>query len=130
MRVEVFQVSTLSKGIVRFRCESGVASGRWMGSNLATVGQFDVEIEVPEEVVNWTTTLSGIGCLSEIAGRETATLITGQIIRFDDAGDSVMEIRLGTDVLLIEISDRNFEIPKEGYISFRAPEIQLYPYDL
>ena len=55
MRVEVLQVLAPPQGIVRFRCEFGVGSGRWMGSNPAEVGQFDVEIEIPEEVAEWTT---------------------------------------------------------------------------
>ncbi len=129
MRVEVLQVLAPSQGIVRFKCESGIASGRWMGSNPAEVGQFDVEIEVPEDVADWTADPSGATSLSE-AGAESATLITGQVVRFDDGDDSVVEIRVGSDILLIEIPNRRSELTVEGFISFRAPEIQLYPYDL
>lgn len=130
MRVEVLQVLAPSQGIVRFRCESGTASGRWMGRNPAKVGQFDVEIEVPEEVAEWTAIPSGDTSLSEAIGAESGSLITGEVVRFDDGDDSVVEVRVGSDILLIEIPNRRSELPTEGLISFRAPEIQLYPYDL
>lgn len=130
MRVEVLQVLDSSQGIVRFSCESGIASGRWMGSNPADLGKFDVEIEVPEEVAEWTAVPSGVTSLSEVAGAESAALIVGSVVRFDDGDDSVAEIRVGSDILLIEITNRRSELLVEGLISFRAPEIQLYPYDL
>lgn len=129
MRVEVLQVLAPSQGIVRFTCESGIATGRWMGANSAEVGQFDVEIEFPEEVADWTAGPSGVTSLSE-AGADSATLITGRVVRFGDGDDSVVEIRVGSDILLIEIPNRRPELTVEGFISFRAPEIQLYPYDL
>lgn len=130
MRVEVLQVLDSVQGIVYFRCESGAASGRWMGSNPAEMGQFDIEIEVPEEVAEWAAVPWGVTSLSEAAGAESAALITGEVVRFDDGDDSVVEIRVGADILLIEIPNRRSELPVEGLISFRVPEIQLYPYEL
>lgn len=94
------------------------------------MGQFDVEIEVPEEITEWTEVPSGVTSLSENLDVETAVFITGEVVRFDDGDDSVVEIRVGSDILLIEIPNRRSELPSEGLISFRAPEIQLYPYDL
>ncbi|WP_329092256.1 hypothetical protein [Streptosporangium sp. NBC_01469] len=128
--MEVLQVLDSSQGIVRFRCESGVASGRWMGSNPAKTGQFDIEIEVPEEVAEWAAVPSGVTSLSEAAGAEPVALITGEVVRFNDSDDSVIEIRVGTAILLIEIPNRRSELSVEGLISFQAPEIQLYPYEL
>lgn len=130
MRVEVLQALSPSQGIVCFRCEAGVASGRWMGSNPAEVGQFDVEIEVPGEVAEWTAAPSGVASLSEASGAESVTIITGEVVRFDDGDDSVVEIRVGSDILLIEIPNRRSDLPLKGLISFRVPNIQLYPYDL
>ncbi|MDP9862651.1 MULTISPECIES: hypothetical protein [Streptosporangium] len=128
--MEVLQVLDPSRGTVSFRCESGAASGRWMGESSAKMGQFDVEIEVPEEITEWTEVPSGVTSLSENLDVETAVFITGEVVRFDDGDDSVVEIRVGSDILLIEIPNRRSELPSEGLISFRAPEIQLYPYDL
>lgn len=129
MRLEVRQVLDPSKGVVRFTCESGVASGRWMGPNPAEVGYFDVEIEVSECVTGWTAGSSDVTPLSQVDG-DSGTLITGRVVRSGDGDDPVVEVRVGTDILLIEISDRRAELPVEGLISFWAPEIQLYPYDL
>ncbi|MCL6736484.1 hypothetical protein [Streptomyces neyagawaensis] len=130
MRVEVLEILDPAQRIVRFRCESGTASGRWMGSALVEAGRYDVELEVPEEVVEWTAEASGTASLAEAAGTERAALITGQVVGYDDGDDPVVEIRVGPDILLVEIPERRQELLREGFISFRAPEIQLYPYDL
>ncbi|MFI7535491.1 hypothetical protein [Streptosporangium sp. NPDC049376] len=128
--MEILQVLDPAQGIVQFRCESGTASGRWMGKRPAKPGHFDIEIEVPEEVTEWTFASSDTTSLSEATGAGTATIIAGSVIRFDDGDDSIVEIRVGKDILLIEITNRRSELPVEGQISFCAPEIQLYPYDL
>ncbi|MFJ7056993.1 hypothetical protein ACK8N7_11680 [Streptomyces griseobrunneus] len=128
--MKVLQVLDPSQGIVRFRCESGVVSGRWMGRDPAHLEKFDVEIEVPEEVAEWALVSAGVTSLSEVAGVAPAALIVGSVVRFDDGDDSVVEIRVGSDILLIEITNRRSELLVESLISFRAPEVQLYPYDL
>jgi hypothetical protein len=128
MRVEVLQVLDPSQGIVRFRCEFGVASGRWMGSNLAEMGQFDIEIEVPEEVSEWAAVPSGVTSLAEADGAKSGALITGEVVRFDDGDDSVVEIGVGMDILLIEIPNRRSKLSVKGLVSCQAPEMQLYPY--
>ncbi|WP_144023886.1 hypothetical protein [Amycolatopsis keratiniphila] len=100
-----------------------------MGSEPADVGQFNVEIEVPEEVTDWMVVSAAATSLSEAAAG-SATLITGRVVRFDEGDDSVVEVRVGSDVLLIEFPNRRSELPVEGFISFQASEIHLYPYDL
>jgi hypothetical protein len=101
-----------------------------MGSSPAAVGQFDVEIEVPEEVAEWVAAPSGSASLSEVVGAESVTLITGEVVKSGDDDDSVVEMRVGSDILLIEISNRRSELPVGGFISLQVPEVQLYPYDL
>ena len=130
MRVEVLDVLDRAQRIVRFRCESGTASGRWMGSTPVETGQLDVELEIPEVVTEWTAAASDTASLAEAAGTGCAALITGQVVRYDDGDDQVVEIRVGSGILLIEIPDRRSELVPEGFISFRTPEVQLYPYDL
>lgn len=130
MRVEVLQVLDPSQGIVRFKCESGVASGRWVGAKIADLGTFDVEIEITEEVEEWALSSSSTTSLSEIGGEERAVWIVGSVVRLCDGGDSVVEIRVGSDLILVEIASRRSELFKESLISLRVPEIQLYPYDL
>ncbi|MBL0803242.1 hypothetical protein AAG656_06350 [Streptomyces albidoflavus] len=106
------------------------ASGRWTGSNPAEVGCSDVEIEVPECVTGWTAGSAGVAPLSQ-AGADSGTLITGRVVGFGDGDDAVVEVRVGSDILLLEIPNRRSELPAvEGWISFRASQIQLYPHDL
>lgn len=130
MRVEVLRVVDPSRGTVSFTSDFGAASGRWMGPNPARAGQFDVEIEVPEEVTEWATLASDVTALSEGAGADPGILITGEVVRVGGSGDPVVEIRVGSDIVLIEIPDRRSEVPVAGMISLRVPEILLYPYDL
>ena len=130
MRVEILQVLDPSRGIVRFKCEYGDVSGRWRGSKPAGLGKFDVEIDVPEEVEEWDAASSEATPLSEIPGAEHAVLIVGSVVRFDNGDDSVVEIRVGSDVLLVEIENRRSQLLVDGFISFHVSEIQLYPYDL
>ncbi|WP_326582015.1 hypothetical protein OG889_25145 [Streptomyces sp. NBC_00481] len=128
--MEVLETLACSQRIVRVRCEFGTVSGRWMGSDPVGTGRFDVELEVPEEVAEWTAADSGAASLSEAAGTGRAALITGQVVRYDDGDDPVVEIRVGSDILLIEIPNRRSELVRDGFISFRTPELRLYPYEL
>ncbi|MFJ2092138.1 hypothetical protein ACIOEW_23135 [Streptomyces sp. NPDC087901] len=130
MRVEVIQVLAPSHEFVRFECDSGTASGRWMGLGPAELGQFDVEIEVPEEVAEWTAVPSGDTSISGGVGRGHAANMVCRVLGFDEGDDSVVGVRVGLDIILIEILNRRSEIPLGGLISFRTPEIQIYPYDL
>ncbi|WP_172383455.1 hypothetical protein [Streptomyces sp. MNP-20] len=94
------------------------------------MGQFDVEIEVPGDVTEWVSVPSGVASLSEVAGAESVTLITGKVVKSGDGDDSVVELRVGSDILLVEIPNQRAELPVGGFISFQVPEVQLYPYDL
>jgi len=120
IRVEIVPVLAPAEVLVRFRSGSAFASGRWMGSSPVNVGQLDVEIEIPEEVVEWMTVRSGDTSLSETAETESDTILTGQVVRFDDGDDSIIEIRVGSDILLIEIPDRR-DMARGELISFRGP---------
>lgn len=101
-----------------------------MGPNPADTGQFDVEIEVPEEVTEWVTAPSSTASLSKVAGTDLVTLVTGEVVKFNDDDDPVVGIRVGSDIILIEIPNLRSELPIKGFISFQVPELQLYPYDL
>ncbi|WP_367039529.1 hypothetical protein [Streptomyces sp. Je 1-332] len=54
------------------------------------MGQFDVEIEVPEVVAEWTAVPSGVASLSAV-GAEPGFLISDEVVRFGDGEDSVVE---------------------------------------
>ncbi|GAB2601071.1 hypothetical protein [Kribbella endophytica] len=128
MKVELLQVEP--SGHVRFTCEIGTAIGRWMGPNAATAGQFHVEFEIPEDVTDWVPASPGPAALAEVPGEGHAALITAEVLGLTKGDDAVVELRLGSDVLLIEVPHRRSELSVEDLISFRVPEIQLYPYEL
>ncbi|GAB3415302.1 hypothetical protein [Flindersiella endophytica] len=131
MRVEVLRTTEGSQGIVFFRCESGTASGRWMGADPAGVGQFDVELEIPQEVTDWAPASTNATSLSNAGGADDLdTFVTCEIVQLDHGDDPVVEARLGADILLIEIPHRRSELVAKKLITFRAPEIQLYPFNV
>lgn len=128
MRVEILKVLDPSQGIVSFRCAYGAALARWMGADPARQGTFDVEIEVPEAVAEWVPVASGSVSLEGL--EHFWVRITGEVVGVGEGDDPVVEIRVGSDVLLIEIPDRRPELHAAHLVSFRAAEVQLYPYDL
>jgi hypothetical protein len=130
MRIEVLKVVDPPQGVVSFRCESGTANGFWKGSRSAEVAEFDVEIEVPEEVAEWVPSASGSTSLSGITEDAFAVLVTGEVVACGSDDDPVVELRVGAGVILAEITDRRSELSVGDLISFRTPEIHLYPYDV
>ncbi|MFC0556126.1 hypothetical protein ACFFHJ_35000 [Planotetraspora thailandica] len=118
-----------AQGIVSFRCEIGTATGRWKGSTPANEGFYDVEFEIPEEVQEWEEPAPGVPAISEI-GEDVR--VTGEVLGVGEEDDHVVELRTGTDILLIEIPDagRRARLKPHDVISFRSPEIWLYPYQL
>lgn len=62
--------------------------------------------------------------------REGDIKSSGVVVRLDNGDDSVVEIRMGSGIFLINITNRRSELLVKSIISFSAPEIQLYSYDL
>lgn len=130
MKVDVLRILDPSQDVVFFSCESGSAPGRWMGGKPVGSGEFNVEIEIPEEVAEWTAASSGRTVISRVSESGSDVRIECEVVRFDDKADSVVEVRLGSDILLVEILSRRSELSVGALISFQVPEIQLYPYDI
>ncbi|MFC8965476.1 hypothetical protein [Streptomyces sp. NPDC057094] len=128
MRVDVAQICSLDDRIVYFTCAVGSSFARWMGSGPVGVGQFHVEIEIPEEVAEWSVDASRQASVSTVD--EVDVLVTGEVVRLGEDGDPVVEVRLGTDILLVEMARTQRELVVNEFISFRVTEIQLYPYEV
>jgi hypothetical protein len=101
-----------------------------MGAGPAQLGSFDVEIEVPEEVVEWRTATSADTAISGSFESDSNVRIDCEVMSFDAGDDSVVQVRLGSDVLLVEVVSRRSDLSVGDLISFTVPEVQLYPYDL
>ncbi|MEU9131168.1 hypothetical protein AB0D08_24200 [Kitasatospora sp. NPDC048540] len=131
MRVQITRVLEATPGLVEFRCELGRAVGAWMGSTAARHGEFDVEIEVQEEISTWTVLdAPSPGSIVGGAGDASQISITGTVVDIGEADDPVVGIRLGPDVLLIEAPDRKWEVSRGTGVLLNVHAVQLYPIDL
>lgn len=130
MRAEVRKILDPSRGVVFFSCESGSAPGRWMGESPPRLGLCYVEIEVPDEIEEWTVAASNATGLYGDSESGSDVRVECEVLRFDDSDDSVVEVRLGSDIVMIEILNRRSDLSVGALISCRVPEIQLYPYIL
>ena len=129
MRVEVLKVLDPSQGLVFFSSDFGSASGRWMGPHELRTGEFDIEFDLPE-VEEWTVATSAEAALSGAAEPGSEVWITCQVERVRGGDDTVVTVRTGPYLTYVEILNRRPELPEGGLISFRVPEIRLYPYDM
>ena len=127
VRVEVLRVLDPVREIVFFSCAAGSAPGRWMGAEPAHTGFFDIEFEVPDDITEWTSaaTASGISGTPE-AGAEVR--VECEVERVGDGDDSVVAVRLGSGILLVEVPDGRSSLTAGDLISFRTSEILLHPY--
>ncbi len=121
MRVEITEA--LADGSVRFESAAGAARARWHG--VARAGQWDVELEIPDEVLAWTALEAATGSIS---GAGEQARITGRIAGFDPA-DQLVTLEVANGLALVEIVAPTSEIRVGAWLSFSA-ELHLYPVSL
>ncbi|MFS8096309.1 hypothetical protein LFM09_04140 [Lentzea alba] len=126
MRVDVLKVLDPAEGIVFFRGDFGSASGRWKGHEPAETGHFAVEFTLPA-AEEWTAATCEEPALSGAAEPGSDVWFRCQVERVYD--DAVVVARMGPHIFYVEIPNRTSELPEGRFISFRVPEIELYPYD-
>ncbi|MET8763936.1 hypothetical protein [Lentzea sp. NPDC004782] len=126
MRIDVLEVLDPSRGWVFFSSDFGSASGRWTNPDVRT-GQFDVEFSLPQ-VEEWKAEGSGEAALSGAAEPGAAVWIRCQVEQVHDGDDTVVIVRMGPHIMYVEILNRRADLPEGNLISFRVPEIRLYPY--
>lgn len=131
MKVQVVRVCDSTQGIVAFSSEVGSAIGRWMGRGEARIGEFYVEIEIPEEVDEWrrATTVEA-NSISSNSTDEPDVNITAEVIGVGEGDDRVVDLRLGTAVLMIEVANGGNTPAVGDVITFRTVDLQLYPFSL
>ncbi|MFC1416548.1 hypothetical protein [Streptacidiphilus cavernicola] len=87
-----------------------------------------MEIDVPEEVTDWTVAPPSPG---SIEGPEGGTVtVTGTVIGVGEEDDPVVELRVGDGILLVETDDSRRALAPGGSVAFRTSRILLHPYDL
>jgi hypothetical protein len=131
MRVEITRVLDPSEGRVAFRCAVGHASGCWAGSAPARLGEFDVELEIPEDITQWTVLdAPAPGSIAGGVEGDPSVSITGTVVDIGEGDDPIVGVRLGPDIILIEAPDRKWEITPGDVVSLRVSVVRLYPYQL
>ncbi|MBV6700200.1 hypothetical protein [Kitasatospora aureofaciens] len=131
MRVEITRVLDATTARVAFRCAVGQASGHWAGRAPAAPGEFDVELEIPEEIADWT--VLGAPAAGSIVGDisgQAGVSITATVGGVGEGDDTVVELRLGSDILLVEAPARRWEVSPGEVVALHVPSVRLYPYDL
>lgn len=129
MRVEIIRLLDVEEGRVVFRSELGQAPGYWAGPNPARLGEFDVELEIPEVIDRWAVLETPSPGSIEGDG-EVGVSITGRVVTVGEGDDPVVGIRVGSDVVLVEAPDRKGEIIPGDVVSLAVSRILIYPYRL
>ncbi|GGP59187.1 hypothetical protein [Streptomyces abikoensis] len=126
MRIDITRVLEAESGAVCFSAPVGRGRGLWRGAVPPEVGAYDVEFEVPDVVRSWGLVPSaGWGVEGDDEG---GVSVTGVVERIDD--DSVVALRIQSDVLLVEILDGPRPVAVGDCLRFTAPRLELYPYEL
>ncbi|MFG2338766.1 hypothetical protein [Streptomyces yangpuensis] len=116
---------------VTFRCRAGHgnAVARWMGDPLPPQGtDAFIELTLPAPVTEWVP--ASPTASQDMAIGPAGVVVTGEVLGVGGPGDPVVELRVGTDVLLVEVA-RGGDGPEPGRrISFVSPLIEAYPYEL
>ncbi|MFD8638065.1 hypothetical protein [Streptomyces sp. NPDC059533] len=117
--------------VVAFRCNAGhgAAVARWMGDELPEQGtQAFVELTVAEPISDWRPVEPTAG--RALAVEPDGIAVTGEVLAIGGPGDPVVDLRVGTDVVLIEVGCGKDELRAGGHISFVTFALEAYPYSL
>ncbi|WP_159049086.1 hypothetical protein [Streptomyces sp. NRRL B-3648] len=118
-----------------FKGPSGQAWAQWCGSEMPQVGALaDVEVDVPDAITRWDTVDGPATVASDTPG--SPVRIRGVVATVDE--DSVIAVRVGADIILVEFADPNGSVqpaqvakPRVGdAIEFTTPQINIHPYSV
>ncbi|MGW5280017.1 hypothetical protein ACWERI_11215 [Streptomyces collinus] len=139
MRIQILDLSpsatTGAAPAVAFSGACGLAWARWCGLEMPEVGDFaDVEVDIPDEITSWAV---ADGPALVVSGAPGAPVrIRGSVEAADE--DSVMAVRVGADMLLVEVAGSAASLlpghagkPRVGdSIEFTTPRIEVHPYSI
>ncbi|MGW2016695.1 hypothetical protein [Streptomyces sp. NPDC001927] len=102
-----------------------------MGDQVAHEGEFFVELEVPDEVVEWSQVLdSGSSKIFSDPNDQSAITIVGEVLRVGEDDDPVVDLGVGSFPLMVETLERKSDLAEGQLISFRPRRVEIHPYDL
>ncbi|MFF4013091.1 hypothetical protein [Streptomyces sp. NPDC001717] len=117
--------------VVAFRCNAGHggAVARWMGKKLPEQGtRAVVELTVDEVVSDWRPVEPTAG--RALAVEHDGIAVTGEVLAIGGQEDPVVDLKVGTDVVLVEIGRRKDELRIGMHVSFVTFALEVYPYAL
>ncbi|GAA2024100.1 hypothetical protein GCM10009839_22350 [Catenulispora yoronensis] len=141
MRVEIARVADVG-GAVEFRCDAGTAVGYWEGRPPSVGDVVDVEVDVPDDVTEWSVRGDVVAGVLEVMGDGTRVRVAGTV---EEIGDPVVVLRVGSGVILVEFVDGELvvggsagasvvgggpELSVGSVVEFVVPRIRLFPTNL
>ncbi|MET9423512.1 hypothetical protein ABZY06_22820 [Streptomyces sp. NPDC006540] len=109
---------------VTFTSSLGQAWGRWCGKGVPSVGNHTVEFDVPGVIESWSEVEGAAAIVGDY--RDGIVLVRGVIESVDE--DGVAGLRVGTDVLLIDVPQNAERVRVGMVVEFTAEQIDIYPY--
>ncbi|MEV4872194.1 hypothetical protein [Streptomyces syringium] len=129
MEIEVMRSPASVIDPVEFSSPAGNAWGAWKGRGYPSPGTYHVEFEIPEEITSWEPSGTTEGKIEgEWHGMARHVSISGVVENVDD--DAVVSLRVGTDVVLVEMASCARTVHAGEAITFKTPALDLYPYQL
>lgn len=115
------------RGLVEFASPVGRAHGKWKGDEIPRRGvQYRVEVEIPDGASVGREPLVPTGFLAD--DEQGGTIISGTVESV--AEDGVVVLRIGPDIVLLELVEPALMPQPAQVMSLNVPEIALYPYEL
>ncbi len=131
MKVRITQIvqARPEAATVRFSAMVGDAEARWHGARPLEGGEYQAEIAIPD-VLTWG---DGIRPTAGQPGflfpKGHAVGLTGQMVRLGE--DGVAEIRLGDDIVLVEVAGlAGIDAPLPCIVEIAVPRLELYDANL
>ncbi|GGW56763.1 hypothetical protein [Streptomyces xantholiticus] len=124
MEIKLEEVVDEPLQCVVFTCPLGAAWGVWRGREVPGVGSCAVEFDIPGEVGVWSKAEGPATISGEY--QEGLVLVRGQLESVDE--DGVAGLRLGSDVILVDVPSGAEEFPVGGTVEFTIGQIDIYPY--
>jgi hypothetical protein len=128
MEIEITAAAEDMPGYVSFRCAYGSASAKWEGSSPAVPGIYHVEIELSDVIVGWEVELELPAIDQRIRQDADGAVIVGIVEGIGE--DGVINYRVESDVLLIELAEKGEIVHLGDVLSVRPEHMLLYPYSL
>lgn len=127
MDIEITGILDTESKLVAFTSPAGRASGVWRDESTPELCKSAVEFEVPDEVHSWALASSQHHELTrEQAASGGGVTVTGTVETIGD--DSVVALRVYSDILLVEIPKASRAVKPGDSLTFTVPVLEIYPY--